>query len=521
MSKKIVFGENSFTNLVNGIEVLSEAVKTTLGPKGKNVILDKGFGTPIITKDGVTVANEVEMEDEFENVGCSLIKEAANKTNEMAGDGTTTAIVLAQAIIKEGIKMIGSGISRVDIKSGIEKGVKLVVDEIKKMSKAITTDEEIEQVASISANDPKIGKIISDAIKMVGKDGVISVEEGQSFETRLETKDGMQFDKGYVSPYMATNPTKKDGAVMVAEYNNIPVLITDRTISTASQLIGLLQSLNTKGKKELLIIANSVEGEALATLVVNKLQGKFNCLAVKAPSFGDNRKDILEDIAALTGATVITEEAGLTLETATQEHLGEISKVIAGKNETTLIGKCNDVVAERIDMVKKQLDKATNEITKERLQERYGKLTGKIAVVKVGAATEAEMEEKKYRIEDALEATKAAVKEGIVVGGGVALLNAIKVLPDEPGCKILAEALTKPLYQIAENAGENGDSIVSKVLEGGKGFNAFTGKFENLVAVGVIDPAKVTRLALQNAASTAMMILTTNAVITEKPKVDK
>jgi chaperonin GroEL len=525
MSKQILFDEKARQNLLKGVNALANAVKVTLGPRGRNVALDKGFGSPTITNDGVTVAKEIELEDKFENVGAQLLQEVATKTNDVAGDGTTTATILAQSIIVEGLKNVTAGTNPMIIKKGIEKGVNAIIKELKeKISKPVSNQEEIEQVAAISANDKEIGRVIAEAMEKVGKDGVITVEEGQSFIIEKEVVEGMQFDKGYVSPYMITNAEK-----MQAEFNNASILITDKKISSISEILPLLEKIAQSGKKDLVIIADEVDGEALTTLVINKLRGAFNTLAIKAPGFGDRKKETLEDIAILTGGKVISEEIGLKLENTELEMLGQARKVIADKENTTIIEGKGDKkdIDNRVAQIRKELEKTTSDFDKEKLKGRLAKLTGGIAVLKVGAVTETEQKEKQHRVEDALEATKAAVEEGIVVGGGVALLRCIPVLDkvevegeEKIGINILRKALESPLRQIAKNAGKD-DSIVLeevKKLKGTMGYNALTDTYEDLIKRGIIDPTKVTRSALQNAASIASMLLTTEAVITDLPE---
>lgn len=524
MAKQIFFNEKARQALKKGVDKLANAVKVTLGPRGRNVVLDKGFGTPQIVNDGVTIAKEIELEDKFENIGAELVKEVASKTNDVAGDGTTTATVLAQAIINEGLKNVAAGANPILIKAGIEKGVKAIVEELQRMKQDISTKEERQQVASIAANDPEIGKVIAEAMEEVGPEGVITVEESQSFGIQKEVVEGMQFDKGFISPYMITNPER-----MEAEYEDPYILITDKKISSLNEILPLLEKLAQLGKKELVIIAEDVEGEALATLVVNKLRGTFNTLAVKAPGFGDRRKEMLEDIAVLTGGKVISEDVGLKLENVEIEDLGQARRVVATKENTTIVeGKGDESkIKARIAQIKRELEKTESEFDKEKLQERLAKLSGGVAVIKVGAATETEMKEKKLRIEDALAATKAAVEEGIVVGGGVALLRAVKVLDgvkvegeEEVGIDILRKALEEPLKLIASNAGKNGDVVVEEVKRqpGNYGYNAVTDKYEDLIEAGIIDPTKVTRTALENAASIASMLLTTEAVVTDLPE---
>ncbi|MBN1326077.1 chaperonin GroEL [Candidatus Falkowbacteria bacterium] len=525
MAKQILYNVKAREALKRGVDKLADTVKITLGPKGRNVVLDKGFGSPTITKDGVTVAKEIELEDKFENIGAELVKEVASKTNDVAGDGTTTATLLAQIIINEGIKNVTAGTNPLAIKRGIEKGVEAVVKELKEnISKPIVSNDEIAQVASISANDTEIGKKIAQAMEKVGKDGVVTVEESQSFGMSLDVVEGLQFDKGYLSPYMITNPDR-----MEAEYKDCHILITDKKISAVADILPILEKLAESGKKELVIIAEEVDGEALATLVVNKLRGAFNTLAVKAPGFGDRRKAMLEDIAILTGGKVITEELGLKLENTSLSDLGQAGRVVATKENTTIIDGKGDkkIIEERVSLIKKELEHADSDYDKEKLQERLAKLAGGVAVIKVGAATETELKEVKHRIEDALAATKAAVDEGIVPGGGVALLRAKSSLEkmelegeENIGLDILKKSLDEPLKMIAHNAGKDGAVIAEEVKRGkdNYGYNAQTDSFEDLVVSGIIDPTKVTRIALQNAASIAALFLTTEAVVTDIPK---
>jgi len=520
MSKQIIFDTEARQALKKGVDKLANAVKVTLGPKGRNVVLDKGFGSPQICNDGVTIAKEIELKDKIENVGAELVKEVASKTNDIAGDGTTTATVLTQAIIAEGIKNVTAGANPMQIKKGIEKAVAEVVKELKeKISKPISKPEEIAQVASISANDEKLGKIIADAMQEVSKDGVITVEESQSFGIEKEVVQGMQFDKGYLSPYMITNTER-----MEAEYQDPYILITDKKISAINDILPVLEKIAQLGKKELVIIAEDVDGEALATLVVNKIRGAFNALAIKAPGFGDRRKEMLEDLAVLTGATVITEEVGLKLENVEIEMLGSSHKIISTKEHTTIVeGKGNKLkVEERIGRIKKEIEISTSDFDKDKLKERLAKLSGGVAVIKVGAATETEMKEIKLRIEDAINATKAAVEEGIVPGGGVALFRAKAILDnlklegeEQLGVEILKRALEEPVKIIAANAGADGSVIAEKIRQekGNVGYNALLNKFEDLVVAGIIDPTKVTRTALQNAASISAMMLTTECVV--------
>ncbi len=524
MAKQILFSEEARQRAKRGVDQLADAVKVTLGPKGRNVVLDKGYGAPTITKDGVSVAREIEFEDKFENIGAEIVKEVASKTNDVAGDGTTTATLLAQSIIHEGLKNVTAGTNPLPLKRGIEKGVEAVVMEIKKLSKVVSSQAEIAQVASISANDPEIGKVIADAMESVGKDGVITVEESQTFGITKEVVEGMQFDNGYLSHYMITNPER-----MEAEYEDPYILITDQKISSIQELLPLLEKLAQTGKKDLVIIAEDVEGEALATLVVNKLRGTFNALAIKAPGFGDRRKAMLQDIAILTGGKYISEEVGLKLEKVEIEMLGQARKVKSTKEETTIIEGKGDgkEVNDRIGQIKQEIENVESDFDKEKLQERLAKLSGGVAVIRVGAATEVEMKEKKHRIEDALAATRAAVEEGIVVGGGVALIRAIKVLDEvkvigeeKIGLNILRRALEAPIRQIAENAGKDGSVVVEAVKnkEGGFGYNALSDKYEDLIEAGIIDPTKVVRSALQNAASASALFLTTEAIITDIPE---
>lgn len=526
MAKDIQYEEICRDGLRNGANKLANAVRVTLGPRGRNVVIDKGFGAPTITKDGVTVAKEVELEHKIENIGAEIIKEAASKTNDVAGDGTTTATVLAQSIVNEGLKNVVAGMNPLNLKRGIDKGVAMVVEYLKtKISKPVTTKEEKAQVAAISANDREIGDIIAAAIEEVGDDGVVTVEESQSFGLEKEKVEGMQFDKGYVSPYMITNPDR-----MEAEYREPLILITDKKISAVADIVPLLEKVAQTGKKELIIIAEDVDGEALATLVVNKLRGTFHTLAIKAPGFGDRRKEMLEDIAILIGGRVITEEVGLKLEHVELSDLGRAGKIKATKDNTTIIEGKGEKTAlnNRIAQIRKLIEETDSDFDREKLTERLAKLAGGVAVLRVGAATETEMAEKKHRIEDALSATKAAMAEGIVVGGGTALIRAQKALDtlkledheEMIGVKILHRALEEPTRQITNNAGYEGSVVVEEVRRrsGNEGFNAVTNQYEDLVKSGIIDPTKVTRSALENAASAASMLLTTEAVITDIPK---
>jgi len=524
MSKKIIFSEEARESIRAGVNKLANATKTTLGPKGRNVVIDRGFGSPMITKDGVTVAREISLEDKNENVGAELVKEVASKTNDIAGDGTTTATVLAQSIVNEGLKNVAAGANPMGLKRGIEKATKIIIDELKSLSTKVTSKEEKTQIASISANDPEIGKVIAEAMDEVGDDGVVTVEESKSFGITKEKVDGLQYDKGYISPYMITNPQRME-AVIESPY----ILITDKKITAIQELVPLLEKVTQSGKKELVIIAENVEGGALSTLVINKLKGVFYGLAIKAPGFGDNRKEMLEDLAIITGAKVISEEVGLKLENVELEDLGQASKVKSTKDNTTIIEGKGDKAKldERISQIKKEIELCETDFDKEKLKERLAKLTGGVAVLKVGAATETEMEEKKHRIEDALSATKAAVEEGIVVGGGVALIRASKALNDleiegeeEIGVDILRRAIEEPLRQIANNAGKEGAVVIDEVkkLPNNEGYNAKEDRYEDLVVAGIIDPTKVTRSALENATSIASLILTTEAVITDLPE---
>ncbi len=524
MPKLIKFEEEARQALLRGVNALANTVKVTLGPKGRNVVLDKGFGAPTITKDGVSVAREIELEDKTENLGAELVKEVASKTNDVVGDGTTTATVLAQAIVTEGMKMVVAGANPVALNRGLHKAANAVVTELKnKISKKVEQDE-IANVAAISANDREIGEKIAEAMKEVGQDGVITVEESQSFGMTIETVKGMRFDKGYVSPYMITNTDR-----MEAEYQDPMILITDKKVSSIEEILPVLEKVLQSGRKEMVIVAEDVDGQALTTLVLNKLRGTFNVLAVKAPGFGDRRKEMLQDIAVLTGGRVITEEIGLKLSEANLEDLGHARKVVATKESTTIVeGKGNEVaLKDRVAQIRKLMEQSDSDFDREKLQERLAKLAGGVAVIKVGAATETEMKEVKHRIEDAVGATKAAVEEGVVPGGGVALIRASRALEelnmvDEEmmAVNILRRALEEPLRIIAKNAGYEGSVIVNEVKKnsGNFGFNAATGEYEDLVVSGIIDPTKVTRSALENAVSVAGMILTTEAIVTEMPK---
>lgn len=524
--KKILFSEDARHALERGVNTLADAVKVTLGPKGRNVVLEKKYGSPTITNDGVTIAKEIELEDPFENMGAQLAKEVATKTNDIAGDGTTTATLLAQAMVREGLKNVAAGANPMILKKGIEKAVAIVVEEIKKVSKPVDNKNDITHVAAISAADEEIGKLIAEAMEKVGKDGVITVEESQTMGTNLEVVEGMQFDRGYVSPYMITDSERLE-AVLDEPY----ILLTDKKISMIKDLLPILEKIIQRGKP-LVIIAEDVEGEALATLVVNKLRGVLNVVAVKAPGFGDRRKAMLSDIAVVTGGQVISEEVGMTLENATLDLLGQARQIKITKEETTIVDGRGDVqeIKNRINQIKVQIEESSSDYDREKMQERLAKLAGGVAVIQVGAATETEMKERKHRIEDALSATRAAVEEGIVAGGGVTLLQIAPVLDKikevgdvATGVQLVRKALSEPLRQIANNAGVEGSVIVEKVgsLQNGKGFNALTGEYVDMIAAGIVDPAKVTRSALQNAASIAAMLLTTECLVAEIPDKDK
>jgi chaperonin GroEL len=529
-AKQLVFSEDARRKLKRGIDTVATAVSTTLGPKGRNVAIDKKFGAPTITHDGVTVAKEIELDDPYENMGAQLFKEAAIKTNDIAGDGTTTATVLAQHMVHEGLKNVAAGANPMLLKQGIEAGTQALADKIRSMAISIDSFDEIASVASISAQDPEIGKLIATVMDKVGKDGVITVEESKGLEFETEYVEGMQFDRGYISPYFITDPE-----AMEAVIEDAFILIHDKKISSAQDIIPILEKLVQIGKKNLVVIAEDVDGEALATLVLNKLRGMINALAIKAPGFGDRRKAMLQDIAVLTGGEVITEEMGRKLDSVQISDLGRAGKVVATKDDTTVIdGKGDEkLIAGRVEQIKVEIDRSTSDYDKEKLQERLAKLAGGVAVIRVGAATEVELKEKKHRVEDALSATRAAVEEGIVPGGGVALLNALPALDEvkvgagDPttGVHILRIALEAPMRKIAENAGMNGDVIIQNVrrLQEEKGdpqlgYNVMTGEYPNMVKAGIIDPAKVTRGALENAASIAAMILTTEALVTDIPE---
>ena len=528
MSKQIKYKEEARESLKRGVDKISNAVKVTLGPKGRNVVLDKGFGSPTITKDGVTVAKEIELENKFENIGAELIKEVASKTNDVAGDGTTTATVLAQAIVAEGFSAVNSGANPLVLKKGMDKAVDWVIDFLNKRKQKVTGDK-VREVASISANDPEIGKLIADVFKQVGREGVVTVEESQSTEMAKEIVEGMQFDRGFASAYMITNAER-----MESVFEDALMLITDRKISSIQDIVPLLEQLSKTGKRELVIIADEIEGDALATLVVNKLRGNFSSLAIKAPGFGDRKKEMLEDIATVTGGQVVSEEKGMKLETVELSMLGKAHRVVASKESTIIVGGKGKKteIDKRVVQLKAQLAKSTSEFDKEKLQERIAKLSGGVAVIRVGATTETELKEKKFRIEDAVNATRAALAEGIVSGGGIALFEAAKELnhkvvkgmsefgDEAKGLSVIKLVLEKPLRVIAENAGKDPNDVVQQVLgmEQGKGFNAATGEYVDMVEEGIIDPLKVVKAALINAVSVASLILTTEAVVTDKPE---
>ncbi|WHY57053.1 chaperonin GroEL [Peribacillus simplex] len=523
MAKEIKFSEEARRSMLRGVDALADAVKVTLGPKGRNVVLEKKFGSPLITNDGVTIAKEIELEDAFENMGAKLVAEVASKTNDVAGDGTTTATVLAQAMIREGLKNVTAGANPMGIRKGIEKAVNSAIAELKAISKPVENKESIAQVAAISSADEEVGQLIAEAMERVGNDGVITIEESKGFTTELDVVEGMQFDRGYASPYMVTDSDK-----MEAVLENPYILITDKKITNIQEILPVLEQVVQQGKP-LLLIAEDVEGEALATLVVNKLRGTFNAVAVKAPGFGDRRKAMLEDIAALTGGEVITEEIGLDLKSATIDSLGRASKVVVTKENTTIVEGSGDTaqIQARVNQIRVQLEETTSEFDREKLQERLAKLAGGVAVIKVGAATETELKERKLRIEDALNSTRAAVEEGIVAGGGTALLNVYNKIAEiqaegdvATGVKIVLRAIEEPVRQIAHNAGLEGSVIVER-LKGeavGTGYNAATGQWVNMIESGIVDPTKVTRSALQNAGSVAAMFLTTEAVVADKPE---
>ena len=523
MSKEIKFSSDARSAMVRGVDILADTVKVTLGPKGRNVVLEKSFGSPLITNDGVTIAKEIELEDHFENMGAKLVSEVASKTNDIAGDGTTTATVLTQAIVREGIKNVTAGANPIGIRRGIEAAVAAAVEALKNNAIPVANKEAIAQVAAVSSRSEKVGEYISEAMEKVGKDGVITIEESRGMETELEVVEGMQFDRGYLSQYMVTDSEK-----MVADLENPYILITDKKISNIQEILPLLESI-LQSNRPLLIIADDVDGEALPTLVLNKIRGTFNVVAVKAPGFGDRRKAMLEDIAILTGGTVITEDLGLELKDATIEALGQAARVTVDKDSTVIVeGAGNpEAISHRVAVIKSQIETTTSEFDREKLQERLAKLSGGVAVIKVGAATETELKEMKLRIEDALNATRAAVEEGIVAGGGTALVNVIPAVADlelagdeATGRNIVLRALEEPVRQIAHNAGFEGSIVIDRLknAEVGTGFNAATGEWVNMIEEGIIDPVKVSRSALQNAASVASLILTTEAVVANKPE---
>jgi len=523
MSKEIKFSSDARSAMVRGVDILADTVKVTLGPKGRNVVLEKSFGSPLITNDGVTIAKEIELEDHFENMGAKLVSEVASKTNDIAGDGTTTATVLTQAIVREGIKNVTAGANPIGIRRGIEAAVAAAVEALKNNAIPVANKEAIAQVAAVSSRSEKVGEYISEAMEKVGKDGVITIEESRGMETELEVVEGMQFDRGYLSQYMVTDSEK-----MVADLENPYILITDKKISNIQEILPLLESI-LQSNRPLLIIADDVDGEALPTLVLNKIRGTFNVVAVKAPGFGDRRKAMLEDIAILTGGTVITEDLGLELKDATIEALGQAARVTVDKDSTVIVeGAGNpEAISHRVAVIKSQIETTTSEFDREKLQERLAKLSGGVAVIKVGAATETELKEMKLRIEDALNATRAAVEEGIVAGGGTALANVIPAVADleltgdeATGRNIVLRALEEPVRQIAHNAGFEGSIVIDRLknAEVGTGFNAATGEWVNMIKEGIIDPVKVSRSALQNAASVASLILTTEAVVANKPE---
>ncbi|MFH1379662.1 MAG: chaperonin GroEL [bacterium] len=529
MAKQITYSDDARKSIKNGVDKMANAVKVTLGPKGRYVVLDKKFGSPTITNDGVTIAKEIELEDPYENMGAQLIKEVASKTNDVSGDGTTTATVIAQALINEGLRNITAGASAIHIKDGMNKAVGSVVDEIKNLSKQVKGKEEIAQIATISANDKTIGNLIAQAMEKVGKDGVITVEEGKTAETTLDVVEGMQFDRGYLSPYFIT-----DGERMECVQDDAYIIITDKKVSTMQDLLPLLEKIVQTGKP-FTIIAEDIEGEALATLVVNKLRGTLKVAAVKAPGFGDRRKEMLQDVAVLTGGTVISEEIGLKLEKATLDMLGSAKRIVIDKENTTIVGSKDKAhekdVKNRISQIRKQIEDSTSDYDKEKLQERLAKLVGGVAVINVGAATETEMKTKKFKVEDAMNATRAGVEEGIVPGGGVTYLRAIKGLEkltaadqdEQTGINIVKRALEEPARQIAENAGLEGSVVVNRILSetGSFGLNAETGQYLDLIKAGIVDPAKVTRTALENAISIAGLLLTTEVLVTDIPEKEK
>ncbi|MBT3705086.1 chaperonin GroEL [Candidatus Peregrinibacteria bacterium] len=525
MAKKIIYGDEARQKLYKGVQALADSVKVTLGPKGRNVILDKKYGAPLITNDGVTIAREVELKDPEENMGAQLVKEVATKTNDAAGDGTTTATILADSMISEGLKHLQAGANAVQMKGGIQMAVKAIEKALEEMAVQIgDSKEKIAQVATISAQDKEVGELIADIMDLVGNDGVITVEESQTMGIEKEVVEGMQFDNGYVSPYFITDPSR-----MEASYDDVKILLTDKKVSSIQELLPILEKVAQTGKKEVVLIAEDIDGEALATLVLNKLRGTFNVLAVKAPAFGDRRKEMLKDIAVLTGATVISDEIGLKLETAELAHLGEARRVVADQDKTTIVEGKGDkgTIEARVDELKVLLSKSSSDFDKEKLQERLGKLAGGVGVIKVGAATEVELKERKLKIEDALNATKAAVEEGIVPGGGVALLRAMKALDELKGdademngVAIVRGALSRPLHQIAENAGKDPKKVLEKVLDGGEGegYDAAKDEYVDMIKEGIIDPKMVTREALKNAASVASLFLTMGGAVSDIPE---
>jgi len=532
MSKKIIFNEKAREALKRGVDQIADTVKVTLGPKGRNVVLGKSFGVPIITKDGVSVAKEIVLSDKVENIGAEIIKEVASKTNDISGDGTTTATILTQAIVHEGLKLVASGINPIELRKSIEKKVRKIVEKLKAESKEISTKEEIAQVASISANDKEIGSKIAEAIDRVGRDGVVTVEDGQSFGVEVDIVEGMQFDKGYISPHMVT-----DTEGMKAEFDNPYILLTDKKISSVKEILPLLERMSEAGKKDLVIVAEDISGEALTTFVINKLRGTFNVLGIKIPGFGDRKKAILEDIAVLCNANIISDELGLKLENVDIADLGVARKIIAAKDNTTIIDGSGDKgkIAKRVEKIKNEIEKADSDFNKEELKKRLAKLAGGVAVLKVGAATETEMREKKDRIEDALNATRAAQEEGIVVGGGLALAKASDVFQniaadskkDDIGAKIIDNAILEPIKQIAKNAGRDGSLILYNIIrensqgDGNIGYNAADDRFEDLFKAGIVDPTKVVRSVLENAASAATMFLTIESVVFDNPDDEK
>ena len=522
MVKDIKFSEDARAAMLRGVDKLADTVKVTLGPKGRNVVLEKSYGSPLITNDGVTIAKDIELDDHFENMGAKLVSEVASKTNDIAGDGTTTATVLTQAIVREGLKNVTAGANPMGIRRGIELATKAAVEELHSISKEVDSKDAIAQVAAVSSGSEEVGKLIAEAMEKVGNDGVITIEESKGIDTELDVVEGMQFDRGYLSQYMVTDNDKMEAAL-----ENPYILITDKKISNIQDILPLLEQV-LQQSRSLLIIADDVDGEALPTLVLNKIRGTFNVVAVKAPGFGDRRKAMLEDIAILTGATVITEDLGLDLKEATIENLGTAGKVVVDKDNTTIVEGAGDKAAltDRVEMIKRQIGETTSDFDREKLQERLAKLAGGVAVVKVGAATETELKELKLRIEDALNSTRAAVEEGIVSGGGTALVNVIKKVSDldaegdvATGIKIVVRALEEPVRQIAENAGFEGSVIIDKLknADRGTGFNAASGEYVNMIDAGIVDPTKVTRSALQNAASVSALLLTTEAVVADKP----